>query len=247
MRKLKDKHIFVSFEQGADGYKLARVLATMPCMHWYSCEENGISPWNVSKVNKQSKHHFDRITPKGTLPPTHDYVEKYIPNEKHYYKLFDQLFAEAGGEDIINDGKRVIYCTHSMPNKLLEYFPNSLVFNIIHEPSDTTENYLDIATSTPGYIEHTGVVPELNDYLQFLKILHHRKDDLTIADVWAFERKKKFYNPSMEDKLRKEVFAKMFSSKIFRLAVESDRVFNINSTKINYKELKNWMDSKRLT
>ena len=29
MRKLKDKHVFISFEQGASGHKLARVLATI--------------------------------------------------------------------------------------------------------------------------------------------------------------------------------------------------------------------------
>jgi len=254
MRKLKDKHIFISFEQGARGHKLARVLATMPCMHWYSCPENGINPWNVatpgdySSQRKASKYHFDRITPKGKLPPTHDYVEKYMPNEKHYYKLFDELFAEAGGEDIINNGKRVIYCTHSMPNKILEYFPNSLVFNIIHDPTVTTERYMNIVTKFPGYVKHYGVVPEDNEYLQFLKILHRRKEDLTVADVWAFERKKKFYDPSMEDKLRKEVFAKMFSSNIFRKAVENERVLNIDSTrKVDYKELKSWLGSKRLT
>tara|TARA_B110000495_G_scaffold189456_1_gene190551 strand:- start:123 stop:899 length:777 start_codon:yes stop_codon:yes gene_type:complete len=244
MRKLNNKHIFVSFEPGgAEGYKLARVLATMPCMHWYSCEENGIMPWNITNTTNQNKHHFDRITPKGILPPTHDYVEKYMPNEKQYYKLFDELFAANGGEDIINDGKRVIYCTHSMPNKILEYFPNSLIFNIIHKPDDTTEKYLDIATSTSGYIEHDGVVPELNEYLQFLKILQRRKEDLTIADVWAFERKKKFYDPSMEDKLRKEVYAKMFSSNIFRKAVNHERVYNL-SGKADWFSIKNWLDIK---
>jgi hypothetical protein len=128
MRKLNNKHIFVSVEPGgADGYKLARVLATMPCMHWYSCEENGIMPWNITNTTNRNKHHFDRITPKGILPPTHDYVEKYMPNEKQYYKLFDELFAANGGEDIINDGKRVIYCTHSMPNKIRFRVPKNSV------------------------------------------------------------------------------------------------------------------------
>ena len=240
MRKLKNKHIFVSFEKGAGGHKMARVLASMPCMHWYSCEENGIMPHNITN---QSDHHFNQITPKGVLPPTHDYIEKYMPNEKQYYKLFDELFAEAGGEDIINNGERVIYCTHSMPSKLLEYFPNSLIFNIIHEPDATTDKYLDIITTVSGYNDHYGVVPELNEYLQFLKILHRRKEDLTIADVWAFERKKKFYDPSMEDKLRKEVFAKMFSSNIFRKAVDHERVYNL-SGKADWFSIKNWLDIK---
>ena len=83
VRKEKNKWLFVSFEQGASGHKLARVLATMPCMYWYSSKENGINPWNVGIVDdhirqrKLSRFHFDRITPKGKLPPTHDYIEKY--------------------------------------------------------------------------------------------------------------------------------------------------------------------------
>jgi len=248
MRKSKDKHIFISFEQGASGHKLARVLSTLPCVHWYSCPENGINPWNVSKPHKYSsqrgasKYHFDRITPKGKLPPTHDYVEKYMPNEKQYYKLFDELFEKNGGADIINNGERVIYCTHSMPNKILEYFPHSIVFNIIHDPESITQRYIDVVAKFPAYVKHYGVVPEDNEYLAFLKILHTRKEDLTVADVWAFERKKKFYEPKMEDKLRKEVYARMFSNSIFRSAVRHERVFN-TTTNFKWKEIKQWLDN----
>lgn len=249
MRKLKDKHVFISFEQGASGHKLARVLATMPCMHWYSCEENGINPWNVGKVNdysgqrQQSRYHFDRITPKGKLPPTHDYVEKYMPNEKQYYKLFDELFEKNGGADIINDGKRVLYPTHSMPSKLLEYFPNSLIINIVHEPKATTERYMDIVTQFPGYVKHYGVVPPDNEYLKFLEILNDKHPGLTIADVWAFERKKKFYSEAFSEKLEKEVYSKMFSNSVFRNAVEHPRVFN-TTTKFDYKGIKGWLNER---
>ena len=240
MRKLKDKHVFISFEPGANGHNLARILATMPCMHWYSCEENGIKPWNIA--NSSNKYHFERITPKGNLPPTHDYVEKYMPNEKHYYKLFDELFEKNGGGDIINNGERVIYCTHSMPLKLIEYFPNSIIFNIIHDPEKVTNKYVKLMTELPAYVKHTGVVPADNKYLKFLEILHGRKHDLTIADVWAFERKKKFYNPEMEEKLRKEIYAKMFSNNIFRKTIDHERVFN-TSTDFNFKEIKDWLDN----
>ena len=249
MRKLENKHIFVSFEPGASGHRLARVIATMPCMHWYSCEENGINPWNVGKVHEYSKqrqksrYHFDRITPKGKLPPTHDYVEKYLPNEKQYYKLFDELFEKNGGADIINNGQRVIFCTHSMPNKLLEHFPNSLILNIVHNPEITTDRYMDLVKEFPAYVKHTGVVPEDNEYLAFLKILHKRKPDLTVADVWAFERKKKFYESSMEPKLKKEIYAKMFSSSIFRKSVDHNRVLNVPQNSVNYTEIKHWMAS----
>jgi|TARA_B110000444_G_C18842396_1_gene599722 hypothetical protein len=242
MRKIHNKHIFISSEVGTSGYKMARVLATLPCMYWYSSEENGINPWNISNVTNKNKHHFNRITKKGILPPTHDYVEKYMPNEKQYYKLFDELFTKAGGDDIINE-QRVIYCTHSMPSKLLENFPNSLIINIVHDPKLATEKYLDIAINSSSIINYNGIVPDDNEYLSFLKILQKRKEDLTIADVWAFERKKKFYDPIMEEKFRKEIYAKMFSSNIFRKVVDNNRVLNVNENSISYSEIKHWMSS----
>ena len=53
--------------------------------------------------------------------------------------MFDKLFVENGGQDIFDDDKRVIYCSHSMPSKLLEHFPNALIINIIHDPKQTTK------------------------------------------------------------------------------------------------------------
>jgi len=243
MRKINDKHIFISSEPGTNCHKIARVIATMPCMYWYSSEVNGINPWNISKVNNKNKHYFDRSTSKGTLPPTHDFVEKYMPNEKQYYKLFDELFTQAGGDDIINNGQRVIYCTHSMPNKLLEHFPNSLIINIIHEPNPATENYIEIANTDIDMNNYNDVIPKDNEYSAFLNILKTRKEDLSIADVWAFERKKKFYEPKMEERFKKEIYAKMFSSSIFRKSVDHNRVLNVPQNSVNYKEIKNWMAS----
>lgn len=249
VRKEKDKWIFVSFEQGASGHKLARVLATMPCMYWYSCKENGINPWNVGVVDdhirqrKSSRFHFDRITPKGKLPPTHDYVEKYIPNEKQYYKMFDKLFVENGGQDIFDDDKRVIYCTHSMPGKLLEHFPNALIINIIHEPKKTTKRWMEVVKTFPAYVRHKGIVPEDNKYLKYLEILKGRKQDLTVADVWAFERKKKFWQEKYEPILTKEIYAKMFSNSVFRKTVNHERVFN-TTLDIDYKEIKRWLNER---
>ena len=113
----------------------------------------------------------------------------------------------------------------------------------MHEPQETTQRYLDLVTRFPAYVKHYGVVPKDNEYLAFLKILNDRKPGLTVADVWAFERKKKFYNPeTMEDRYRKEIYAKMLSSSIFRKAVNHERVMNIPLGKFNYKEIKNWLD-----
>lgn len=140
-----------------------------------------------------------------------------MPNEKQYYKLFDELFEKNGGADIINDGKRVLYPTHSMPSKLLEYFPNSLIINIVHEPKATTERYMDIVTQFPGYVKHYGVVPPDNEYLKFLEILNDKHPGLTIADVWAFERKKKFYSEAFSEKLEKKFTLRCFRIVFFEM------------------------------
>lgn len=250
MRDLENKHVFVSFEQGARGHKFARVLATMPCMHWYSCEENGINPWNVSKLTdyseqrKQSKYHFDRITPKGKLPPTYDYVRKYFKNEKEYYtNIFDPLFEQNGGKDIIDNGERVLYCTHSMPDRILESFPNSIVFNIIHDPDANTDRYLDIVSNFPGYVKHYGVVPEDNEYLNFLRLLNDIKQGITLADVWAYETKKKLWDDKYQDQLRRSVGTKMHSSAIYRKSIENDKVMNV-SVDTNWKHVKEWLDAR---
>ena len=238
MRKLNNKFLFVSFEPGVNGHKLARVLAAEPCIHWFSSPENGTNSWNIS--SSENKYKFNAKTPQGILPPTHDAVEKYMPNEKQYYKLFDELFAKSGGPEILESGKRIMYCTHSMPAKILEYFPNSLIWNIVHDPDDATNNCIEEMKNTPAYNTHQGLVPKDNEYLAFLRILHKRKPDLSVADVWSFERKKKFFEPKMEEKLRKEIYAKMFSSKIFRKAVDNKRVFNVDPENTDYADIKKW-------
>ena len=94
-----------------------------------------------------------------------------------------------------------------------------------------------------------GVVEDINDPKKIGRVkvrierLHGRKDDLTVADIWAFERKKKFYTDALEDKLKKEIYAKMFSNSIFRKAIDDPRVCN-TTTKFNYKEIKRFLDGR---
>ena len=61
----------------------------------------------------------------------------------------------------------------------------------MHDPIQTTKRWMQIVKEFPAYVRHKGIVPEDNKYLKYLEILKGRKEDLTLADVWAFERKKK--------------------------------------------------------
>ena len=77
--------LFISFEQAARGHRLARCLAALPEVYWYSHEDNGISSHNIiSPTNIQqrwvSKFHYNRYTPNGHLPPPHDFVKPYLPD-----------------------------------------------------------------------------------------------------------------------------------------------------------------------
>ena len=252
MRDLKNRHVFVSFEQGARGHKFARVLATMPCVYWYSCEENGINPWNVGNPNSysrqrgMSKYHFDRITPKGKLPPTFDYVKRYFKSEKDYYtNVFDPLFEQNGGADIIANDQRALYCTHSTPDRLLEYFPNSIIFNIIHNPVKNTERYMDIVKEFPGYVKHYGVVPSDNEYLRFLELLENKKQNghITLADIWAYENKKKFWDDKYTNQLKRKVSNHMQSTHLYRSMINDERVLNVFDH-TGWDKIKDWMNGR---
>ena len=78
---------------------------------------------------------------------------------------------------------------------------------------------------------------------KYLEILKGRKQDLTLADVWAFERKKKFWQDKYEPILTKEIYAKMFSNSVFRKTVNHERVLN-TTLDIDYKEIKRWLNER---
>ena len=88
------RFIFVSFEPGHGGHKIGRVISCLPDIHWYSHRDNGINPCNVYykhtdiRQRHVSRYHYDRLVPKGSLPPLHDYVKDFIPDEEHYYNRF---------------------------------------------------------------------------------------------------------------------------------------------------------------
>lgn len=241
--------IFVSFDQGARGHKFARVLSCLPKVHWYSCEENGIHPWNVGQPNsysrqrQSSRFHFDRITPSGKLPPTYDYVKKYFKNEKEYYNdIFDESFKLFGGNDIIKE-KNVVYCTHSLPQTLRHYFPNSKIFNFVQHPSITTDRYMQVVAKFPGCVQHTGLVPKTNDYLKFLLKLKEMKPDLTMEDVWAYENKRKFYKDSYYNQYRRYIDGKMQSNYIYRKNAQDENIYNIYEQR-SWSDIKEWLNDK---
>ena len=164
------KLLFVSFEPGTRGHYIARVLSSLPYVYWYSHPDNGTHPWNVhSAVNSTirqrhvSANHFDRIVPNGKLPPTWDYVEDFFPDKEKYYS---EVFWPQFNKLVPTTDKYIIYCTHSMPNELTPYFPNSKIINIRWDPDEAARRFLMFSAMFPGYVRAPDIVSEkMNGYI----------------------------------------------------------------------------------
>lgn len=207
----KSNILFISFEQAARGHRLARALASLPNIYWYSHPDNGIRPWNISGretssigQRKVSGYHYNRLMPNGLmLPPPFDYVKDFVDDKDHYYNTtFENAFELAGGHKIPDD-IYIPYCTHSLPIEIREYFPNAPIINIVHDPVACIERYMRVGINFPGYIWHPSITQD-NDYAKYLEYLKSQKEDLKVKDVWAQNKYGVFFDDSMLDELRND-------------------------------------------
>lgn len=184
----RTNYLFVSFEPGAFGHTVGRVLCTLPQVHWYSNSDNGVHPWNVSHTSirerKVASRHFNRVMPNGVmLPPTHDYVEDFVPCWHEYYtKHFapQYLLADAQSFDCY-----LLFCNHSLPMDLLEIFPNSKIINIVGDVASTVERYLNTSAKFPGHLKHQWMNGTQTEHGQFLQELADKLGkNFTVQDVW---------------------------------------------------------------
>ncbi len=193
--------IFVSFEPGTRGHYLARVVASLPNVHWYSHPDNGIHPWNINSAKDSSirqrhafPNHFDRITDLGRLPPTWDYVDRFFPSETNYY---ENTFWPDFNKKVQCINKTLVYCTHSSPDQLIKQFPTSKILSVT-EPVDTIiHKYTQTTALFPGYIRMKEIVPDNNPWLSQLTKWHDQKKDFTFRDIWAQETHGIFYTDSL--------------------------------------------------
>lgn len=192
--------IFISFEQGCGGHRLGRVISCLPDVHWYSHRDNGINPWNVHykhtdiKQRHVSRYHYDRLVPKGSLPPLHDYVKDFIPDEEHYYnRFFYPRFEKMSGPEIMKKNRLVI-CTHELPEKIIKRFPKAKVLNLIGDSYDVGERYLQTTALFPGFLKMKWLGGENTEYGKKLRtIAKELGSDFTIRDIWAWDKYKTKY------------------------------------------------------
>tara|TARA_R110000868_G_scaffold1415_5_gene11093 strand:- start:9652 stop:10377 length:726 start_codon:yes stop_codon:yes gene_type:complete len=224
------KIIFVSFEPGTRGHHIARVVAALPHVYWYSHTDNGVHPWNLASAKdttirqrKQFHNHFDRIVPLGKLPPTWDYVHRFFPKEDEYY---NNIFFPKFNELTQGIGQSLIYCSHSLPATLRNYFPDSKILNIVESADVTVDKYTSTTAHFPGYVRAAEIVPEDNSWLQYSKRLSFLKKDYTIADLWAWENYYRFYEKDMAEKYRAYLLEK-YEKKIEQRRLPVNNVLQI--------------------
>ena len=195
------KLIFVSFEPGTRGHYIARVVASLPHVHWYSHPDNGIHPWNInsakhSTIRQRSvaPFHFDRITDFGKLPPTWDYVDRFFPSESDYYQnvFWPDFDKKAHAID-----KILVYCTHSSPDQLLKQFPNAKILSVTESVDTIVHKYTRTAALFPGYIRMKEIVAANNPWLAQLTEWHTQKNDFTLRDIWSQENHGVFYTDDL--------------------------------------------------
>ena len=190
-----DKFLFVAFEQGAEGHKFCRQIANEnDDIHWYSCLENGLNPLDIStpltsiRQRVISPNHFDRLIlkvwPYGTvlLPPLFNVIEPYYNDIEEYYPLFEKLFVERGGLDIMESGKYVMYPVHALRSQIRAKFPNARIEEIIPNNIDkVVDHYLNTTAKFPAYLKLADFRP--NYLTPYAEKLENNKN-ATIRDLF---------------------------------------------------------------
>ena len=184
-----DKFLFVAFEQGAKGHSYCRTLSTLDDnIYWYSCKENGYTPADISidehSISRRliAPNHFDRMVNGKMLPPLFNAIEPYYNDIEEYYPLFERLFIERGGLDIMEGGKYIMYPVHATKSKIKAKFPNAMIEEIIPDNiNKVIEHYLNTVSKFPAYLKLADFRP---DYLTpYAKELENNKD-ATMRDLF---------------------------------------------------------------
>ena len=218
--------IFVSFEPGTRGHYIARVVASLPHVHWYRHPDNGLCPWNVHSAQTSTirqrwafANHFDRITDRGRLPPTWDYVDRFFPNEEQYY---NNVFWPAFEQKTQDIDKTLVYCTHSSPDQLKQQFPTAKILSVVEPVETVVYKYVRTTAHFPGYIRMKEIVSEDNPWLQQLTEWHSIKKGFTFRDIWALENTGDLYTDRLADEYERHLYRVYLPKCENRIKVQSN-------------------------
>lgn len=247
------RFIFISFEQGNGGHRIGRVVCCLPDVHWYSHRDNGTNPWNVHykhtdiRQRHVSRYHYDRLVPKGSLPPLHDYVKDFIPDEDHYYnRFFYPRFEKMGGRELMKQN-RLVFCTHEMPEKISKRFPKSKIISLTGDDFTIATRYIETTALFPGHLKMKWIGGENTAYGKKLqKISKELGSDFTVRDIWAWDNYKSKYKDKHEDDYWRHVISDIRGKTLDREFASSKNILTI-STRLRgkWRRIKRFLDDER--
>ena len=236
--------LFISFEPASGGHKIARTIASLPNVYWYSDPKNGLNPWNINsrsdvKGKEISRFHFNRITDWGEVPPPHDFVSDFFPDQKFYYDVIFKPRYEWIRKNIPD--QYIIIPTHSKPVELRKHFPDCKIIQVTKPLNYTVERYLRTTANFPAYARNFDIIPENNVFLEELlwfggKQWHHK---LTKKDLWAFKSRGKMFDDSMWEVYETYIFNMIKDNYTHRIFSKQPDVLHFNN---DWKEVKTYLN-----
>lgn len=244
--------IFISFEQGNKGHRVGRVISCLPDIHWYSHKDNGINPWNIHfkhtdiRQRYASKYHYDRLVPKGALPPLHDYVKDFIPDEEYYYnRFFYPRFEKMGGRELMKKN-RLVFCTHEHPIKLNKRFPKAKIINLIGDDYTIASRYTETTALFPGHVKMKWIGGENTVYGKKLQTISKELgSDFTVRDIWAWDKYKTKYMDKYDNEYWEHVYSPIAERSWDRESYSHDNVLTISPNRYSkWRRIKRFLDGR---
>jgi hypothetical protein len=200
-----DKLIFILASPAGGGYRLGRIISCFDNVFWYSSKGNGLFPWSIFRKNPDkpslapskvkgrpiSKYHFDRRTSQGMIPLLGERIEKFWNTDQidtFYKENWNDEFIKAGGPEILNSGKSILWVLHDTPQALESKFPNAKIINLVDDDVySVIQRYLTTTALFPFKIENTNLKPAVdNEVSKNLLELEKVNPAPTYRDYWAW-------------------------------------------------------------
>jgi hypothetical protein len=245
--------VFVSYDYGAGGHRLARKICCLPKMYWYSTKGNGKRPWNTNsykqlpkdsflrKLREIAPAHYSQMTPRGILPFDYSIGCEYIEDEDQYYELFEKRFVDSGGHELLKTN-RVVYISHGQPKDTVVRFPNAKVISVVDDPKNIADRYMYTTALFPADISMAFQwLPNLTKTSSYLltEMLNEKYGNITMRDLWSYKTHKTMWDEKYVDEYYNVVYNYMKDSIERRLSFKHDNVLTVKKTETT--KIKNFL------
>jgi len=246
-----DKLIFVLASPAGGGYRLGRIICCFDNVFWYEAIRNGKYPWRIFSSDQVkgkdiSPYHFDRRTHFNMVPLLGERIERFWNSqdlEQLYSNNWSAEMNAAKANEIITNGKSLLWVLHDTPEYLLDKFPNAKIINLYDENiNDVIERYLTTTALFPINIENTKLKPQYeNDHAARIRMLEVENANPTYRDFWAWENKKEaFYKDYMLDEY-KESISQMLKEQHEKRIIKSPKYLSVSWDNLNIDAIKEYL------